>query len=162
LEPWHDSWAISVEESKFGEDARGLLQLQAGRCDWVRDDAGEPRSFTKVEAEAEIARLGRRESRPAGVEEVRVTLREHPFLSYDPAPSFEDVSWNYDPAASGARRRAFVLSDRKPRQCFVLVAYEDGRWALDGSRAQYVAEGNEASLEAAQRRVFNVWKAMTA
>jgi len=89
--------------------------------------------------------------------------------SYQPCPTFEDILWYFDSAATGPRPedytprwRAWVKSSRgEPAE---LVAYErDARWYLCLPHRQYpaVAEGKELSLEAAQRRVFNVWMAMT-
>ena len=46
--------------------------------------------------------------------------------------SLLDVEWNYDPAASGARRRAFVwISQGAPPRLFVLGAYETGSWWVE-------------------------------
>lgn len=73
-------------------------------------------------------------------------------------PTFDEVDWAYDSAASGPRRRAFIESDDgEPAE---LVAYEDGAWGLGmpHRRYPYVAEGLTDNLEDAQRAVYMVWK----
>lgn len=74
--------------------------------------------------------------------------------------SLSDVAWNYDPSASGPRRRAFISSDTgEPAE---LVAYEDGGWAVGLPRRQYpwIAAGKESCLQNAQRRAYKVWRAL--
>ena len=144
-------YVVLKERERWSEDARGLLQHGRYPAEWILDDQGEPRAFTEEEAKAFVA---------AGMQ--GATLRAqagHPYDSYDPAPTFADVVWHYDPAASGPRRRAFVLSDAAPRKCFVLGAYEDGRWFVE-SHQNGDAGGRAADLEAAKQRAYEVWKAM--
>jgi hypothetical protein len=73
---------------------------------------------------------------------------------------FEDIKWFHDPAASGPRLRAWIESSKGEHA--ELVAYLDGAWALGFPKRQYpyVAQGKEADVESAQKRVFRVWKAM--
>ena len=72
-------------------------------------------------------------------------------------PAFDAVEWHGDPAASGYRYRAWVMSPLgEPAH---LVAYADGHWGLDFPKTQYqyVAVGDEGALAAGQRRVFAEW-----
>lgn len=53
----------------------------------------------------------------------------------------QDVEWNYDPAASCHRRRAFVWLRCSPEErLFILVAYEDGGWWLE-EKLDIIARG---------------------
>lgn len=77
------------------------------------------------------------------------------------APTFDALVWEFDPAASGSRRRAFIdASIGEPAE---LIAYSDGTWYLRLPQRRYPsgANGAERDLAAAQRRVFRVWVAMT-
>jgi hypothetical protein len=79
---------------------------------------------------------------------------------YQHNPSFNEIEWHFDPAADGARWRAWVtLTTGEPAE---LGAYERGAWFLVRPRSQYqaVTGGIETSLEAAKQRAFRVWRAM--
>lgn len=55
-----------------------------------------------------------------------------------PVRSLTDIFWNYDPAASCPRRRAFVdINDAR----YMLVAYEDGDWYIEGHRGAFCSGG---------------------
>lgn len=143
-------YVVIVERERWFEDERGRLQRGWHPGEWLLDENGEPRAFTEDEAKAVVA---------AGMPGAQLRIREgHPYDSYTPAPTLADVVWHYDPAASGPRRRAFVRTDVAPRRCFVLGAYEDGRWFVESAAGN--ASGREVDLTAAQQRAFNVWRAM--
>lgn len=72
-------------------------------------------------------------------------------------PAFESIEWHGDPAASGYRHRAWVVSLKgEPAH---LVAYESGHWGLGLPRTQYqyVATGDAPDLVGARRAVFDAW-----
>lgn len=81
--------------------------------------------------------------------------------SYYIAPTFASVVWHYDPAASGPRRRAFVLTNTIPRQRAALTAYEDGRWFVSSPVGAF-RSGQAGNLLYAQRCAYFAWRALYA
>lgn len=150
MNEWSDKWTVTESREKWYEDARGLLERGWTPAKWVLDDNGEPRTFSKQEAEAFVA---------AGKLGCKLEMRRHPYGPYDRAPTFDSVMWHFDPALSGPRRRAFVLSSQRPRVPIVLVAYEDGCWDVEGTDCG--AQGRAPDLASAKRRAFEVFVALT-
>lgn len=81
--------------------------------------------------------------------------------SFKISPAHSEILWHFDPAASGPRRRAFVETSRG--EAAVLVAYDDGRWAVDipDRGPRYAASGVETGLALAQSRAFHAWLGLT-
>lgn len=72
------------------------------------------------------------------------------------------LSWNFDPAASGPRLRAFVGGPVKDPNLDIteLKAYVDGAWGVE-TPVIVIASGVEPDLVSAQKRAIKVWKALT-
>ena len=66
-----------------------------------------------------------------------------------------DVRWHFDPAASCARRRAFVDTPSYPSRRFVLGAFEDGSWYIE-ERLIDLAGGDAKTLVDAQVAALRV------
>lgn len=80
--------------------------------------------------------------------------------NFQHSPAFDEIAWHFDPAASGPRWRAFVETSDESS---VLVAYENGRWAVDipARGPRYAASGEESGFAQAQSRAFHVWLGLT-